>query len=115
MASENNSETASLTPQERFFVVGVGASAGGLEALRELLHALPPQTGMAFVIVQHLEPTYESQLAEILSRSTSMPVVQTAEGQAVQPDHVFVIPPNTVMIVKNKVLHLAPRSESLTP
>jgi two-component system, chemotaxis family, CheB/CheR fusion protein len=115
MSSATHSGPASSGNSEQFYVVGIGASAGGLEALRELLHALPPHTGMAFVIVQHLEPTYESQLAEILSRSTPIPVIQTAEGQAVQPDHVFVIPPNTVMIVKQRVLHLAPRSESLTP
>ena len=115
MTSASTGDPASSSTQEQFYVAGIGASAGGLEALRELLHALPPDTGMAFVIVQHLEPTYESQLAEILSRATPMPVIQTAEGQAVQPDHVFVIPPNTVMIVKDKVLHLAPRSESMTP
>src|SRR5580704_14081875 len=115
MASDNTSEAASLPPRERFFVVGIGASAGGLEALRELLHALPPRTGMAFVVVQHLEPTYQSQLAEILSRATSMPVIQTPEGQLVQPDHVYVIPPNTVMIIKGGILHLAPRAESHSP
>src|SRR5579863_4203073 len=115
MASANTSETASSKPQERFLIVGIGASAGGLEALRELLHSLPAHTGMEFVIVQHLEPTYTSQLAEILSRATPMPVIQTEEGQLVQPDHVFVIPPNTVMVIKDGVLHLAPRSKSLTP
>jgi two-component system CheB/CheR fusion protein len=115
MASANTSESASSRPRERFPIVGIGASAGGLEALRELLNALPAHTGMAFVIVQHLEPTYTSQLAEILSRATAMPVIQTGEGQLVQPDHVFVIPPNAVMIIKNGILHLAPRSESLTP
>jgi two-component system CheB/CheR fusion protein len=78
MTSATNSGPASSGNSEPFYIVGIGASAGGLEALRELLHALPPDTGMAFVIVQHLEPTYESQLAEILSRATPMPVIQTA-------------------------------------
>jgi two-component system CheB/CheR fusion protein len=106
MTSANDNALAPSGARERFYVVGIGASAGGLEALRELLHTLPAPTGMAFVIVQHLEPTYASQLAEILSRVTSMPVVQTDEGQRVQPDHVFVIPPNTVMVIKDGVLHL---------
>jgi two-component system CheB/CheR fusion protein len=98
-----------------FYVVGIGASAGGLEAFLELLRALPPRAGMAFVVVQHLEPNSESQLADILSRATPMPVVQAEEGMLVERDHVYVIPPNTVMIIKNGALHLAPRSESDKP
>lgn len=112
-ASEGAPE--SLQPDNRFFIVGIGASAGGLEAFLELLRALPLSTGMAFVVVQHLEPNYESQLAEILSRATPMPVVQAAEGMSVQPNHVYVIPPNTVMIIREKALRLAPRSQSKKP
>lgn len=100
---------------QRFYVVGIGASAGGLEAFLELLRALPPRAGMAFVVVQHLEPNYESQLAEILSRATPMPVVQAEEAMHVERDHVYVIPPNTVMIIKDATLHLAPRSQSDKP
>jgi two-component system CheB/CheR fusion protein len=99
----------------RFHVVGVGASAGGLEAFIELLEALPVDTGMAFVFVQHLEPNYNSQLSEILSRSTQMPVVKAEEGMTVAPDHVYVIPPNVVMVIDGGLLHLAPRSESAKP
>jgi two-component system, chemotaxis family, CheB/CheR fusion protein len=102
-------------PSRRFYVVGIGASAGGLEAFLELLQALPSYTGMAFVVVQHLEPNYESQLAEILSRATSKPVVQAEEGMRVEPDHVYVIPPNKVMIIRDGALHLAPRSKSNKP
>lgn len=63
-------------------VVGVGASAGGLQAFTELLAGLPDSTGMAFVLVQHLEPSHESNLAEILAHSTSMPVTQVDDGMA---------------------------------
>jgi two-component system CheB/CheR fusion protein len=102
-------------PATRLPVVGIGASAGGLEAFLELLHALPVSTGMAFVMVQHLEPNYASQLAEILARSTEMPVVQVDDGMRVEADHVYVIPPNAVMTIEKGVLHLAPRSKSSAP
>ena len=76
-----------------FPIVGVGASAGGLEAFTQLLKHLPDDTGMAFVLVQHLDPRHESQLVGLLSRATRMPVSEAAEGMAVSPDHVYVIPP----------------------
>ena len=72
-----------------FPVVGVGASAGGLEALTQLLKALPPDTGMGFVIVQHLAPAHASSLAEILARATKMPVCEVSDEPAVEPDHVY--------------------------
>ncbi|MBZ5603732.1 MAG: PAS domain S-box protein [Acidobacteriia bacterium] len=100
---------------QRFRVVGIGASAGGLEALLELFGALPANTGIAFAVVQHLEPHHESQLAVILSRATQMPVVQAQEGQSLERDHVYVIPPNVVMVVEQGVLHLAPRPTSARP
>ena len=100
---------------DTFHIVGIGASAGGLEAFLEFLSALPADTGMAFVLIQHLEPHHESQLAQILSHSTKMPVVQAEEGQEVQPNHVYVIPPNTVMVIRNRALRLVPRLESGKP
>src|SRR2546425_12690840 len=80
-----------------FPVVGVGASAGGLDAFNHLLRALPDDTGMAFVIIQHLDPKHESMLADILSRDTHMPVREVAANMPVEPDHVYVIPPNRMM------------------
>ena len=115
MTSSKKSGTESKRPVDGFHIVGIGASAGGLEAFLELLRALPSRTGMAFVIVQHLEPHSESQLAEILSRGTEMPVLQAEDGKRVEPDHVYVIPPNTVMAIRSGVLHLGLRSESVTP
>jgi two-component system CheB/CheR fusion protein len=70
-------------------VVGVGASAGGLEACSRLLRALPPATDLAFVVVQHLDPTHPSELAALLGRATTMPVRQASDGQAVDPGHVL--------------------------
>ena len=73
-------------------VLGIGASAGGLDAFKLLLGHLPVDTGFAFVLVQHLEPTHPSMLTEILGRVTRMPVVEAADRTAVDPNHVYVIP-----------------------
>jgi two-component system CheB/CheR fusion protein len=98
-----------------FPVVGIGASAGGLEAFKGLVGALPADTGMAFLLVQHLDPHHESQLAEILGRTTSMPVVEATPGLAVQPNQVYVIPPNTNMTLAQGLLQLTPRADSVAP
>ena len=92
-----------------FPVVGVGASAGGLEAFTDLLGALPAATGMAFVLVQHLDPTHESILPKLLTRATSMPVHEVRDGMAVQPNHVYVIPPNARMTISDGLLRLSSR------
>jgi two-component system, chemotaxis family, CheB/CheR fusion protein len=107
--ARNQSSPATLIRPELFPIVGIGASAGGLEAFSELLRSLPQKTGMAFVLVQHLDPTHTSDLREILARTTKIPVEQVTEGVAVQPDHIYVIPPNTSMAMKNGVLRLAAR------
>ena len=98
-----------------FPIVGIGASAGGLAALNELLSALPADSGMAFVIVQHLDPTHTSMLAEALSRATSMKVASAADGTEVQPDHVYVIPPNADIALEGNALRLVPREKSRKP
>lgn len=80
-----------------FPVVGIGASAGGLEAFIALLQALPPDTGMAFVVVQHLDPHHDSILGEMLAKATVMPVTEVTAEVRVQPNHVYVIAPNTAL------------------
>ncbi|MBE9031045.1 hypothetical protein IQ266_15025 [filamentous cyanobacterium LEGE 11480] len=77
-----------------FPLVGIGASAGGLEAFSQLLRSLPNDTGMAFIFVQHLEPDHKSLLSEILARTTSMPIVEVEDGMLIVPNYVYVIPPN---------------------
>ncbi|MBE9005012.1 PAS domain-containing protein [Fortiea sp. LEGE XX443] len=96
---------------ELFPIVGMGASAGGLEAFTELLRNLPTDTGMAFVLVQHLSPNQKSLLREILSRTTQMPVVEVQDGMIVEANHVYVIPPNTQMTISQGVLKLSPRQK----
>ena len=95
-----------------FPIVGIGASAGGLEALTSLLKALPTNLGMAYVIIQHLSPKHESMLPDILRRATAMPVEQVADGVPIKADHVYVIPPNTYMGVVDGHLKLSPRIHS---
>ncbi len=95
-----------------FPIVGIGASAGGLEAFIELLSHLPIDTGMAFVLIQHMSPDRESLLSEILSRATVMPVNEVQEGMAVAPNQVYVIPPNASMTIASGVLVLTPRARS---
>ena len=84
-------------------IVGVGASAGGLEAFSELLKNLPTNTGMAFVLVQHLDPRHGSILAELLANWTSMPVLQVHNEMPVEPNHVYVIPPNATMAIAKRL------------
>ncbi len=92
-------------------VVGVGASAGGLEAFTELLRSLPNDTGMAFVLVQHLDPRHTSLLQELLAPASSMMVIRAADGMRVEPDRVYVIPPNACMTIAHGILHLEERAD----
>src|SRR5437867_4898246 len=95
-----------------FPIVGVGASAGGLEAFTQLLKALGPGTGMAYVLVQHLDPSHESALTELLAKATEMPVRQVTDATPVEPNHVYVIPPNVDMIISRGILRLTARTET---
>jgi two-component system, chemotaxis family, CheB/CheR fusion protein len=101
---------AKVFPAKVFPIVGIGASAGGLEAFTQLLSHLPSDTGMAFVLVQHLDPSQKSLLSEILARTTPMPVREVEDGIRVEPNHVYVIPSNTTMTIAAGVLHLIPRA-----
>ena len=93
-----------------FPIVGIGASAGGLDAFTQLVGALSTTTGMAFVLIQHLSPDHPSLLTDILSRSTSMPVCEIQDGMLVVPNHIYVIPPNTSVTLGEGALHLRVRS-----
>jgi two-component system CheB/CheR fusion protein len=93
-----------------FPIVGIGASAGGLEALEQFLSHVPNRSGMAFVVIQHLDPTHKGALAELLQHNCDMPVLQATDRLKVEPDHVYVIPPNKEMSILHGVLHLMPLS-----
>ncbi|NEU83459.1 chemotaxis protein CheB [Nostoc sp. UIC 10630] len=94
-----------------FPIVGIAASAGGLEAFTQVLKHLLTDTGMAFVLIQHLSPNHKSLLSEILARTTQMPVIEVQDGMTVEPNQVYIIPPNTKMMLSNGVLQLTPREK----
>ena len=98
--------------QNVFTVVGIGASAGGLEAFTQLLKYLPADTGMAFVLVQHLDPKHPSQLANLLSKATTMPVLEIKNGTVIKPNHVYVIPPDKNLDLVCGRLDLKPRGKT---
>jgi len=89
-----------------FPIVGIGASAGGLEAFEQFFNNMPPDSGMAFVIVQHLDPTHKSILTDLLKSYTRMQVMEVKDGVKVEPNTVYVIPPNSDMAILNGLLHL---------
>ncbi|MBC7437423.1 MAG: PAS domain-containing protein [Bdellovibrionales bacterium] len=92
-------------------IVGIGASAGGLAVLEQFLAQIPPDSGLAYVVVQHLDPTHKAMLCELLQRSTAIPVIEAADGMRVEPDVVYVIPPNRDLTVAAGALRLAPPSQ----
>ena len=101
---------ASPSPRSPCPIVGIGASAGGLEAFRQLLQHLPADTGAAFVLVQHLDPTHESILPTLLARCTAMPVAEARDGARIEPDHVYVIPSHMDLALEDGNLKLLPRA-----
>ncbi|MGQ0538384.1 MAG: chemotaxis protein CheB, partial [Gemmatimonadaceae bacterium] len=111
-------EPAAASEQQRedigqpFPIVGIGASAGGLEAFSQLIGVMPADTGMAFVLVQHLDPTHASMLSEIVSKKTAIPVTEARDRMPVEPDHIYVISPGSNMSLRGGVLQLSPRKET---
>src|SRR5271165_7691294 len=104
--TEENSSAALTFP-----IVGIGASAGGLEACQVLLKTLPTNLRMAYVFVPHLDPSRESAFREILARASSMPVMEVQNGMRVEPDHVYVIPRNCDMTISGGELRISDREQ----
>ena len=100
------SEVSGKTGSSQFPIVGIGASAGGLEALEQFFTSTPKDTGMAFVVIQHLDPTHIGIMPELLQRSTQMKVLQVTDHLQIKPNQVYVIPPNRSMSVLNGFLYL---------
>ena len=100
------SPVAAAQTHHTFPIVGIGASAGGLEALELFLGHVPPASGLAFVVIQHLDPTRKGMLVELLQRRTTVPVVQIKDRMKVEPGHVYVIPSNRDLSILHGVLHL---------
>ena len=106
MPSTLPADRSSVSDSRAIRIVGLGASAGGLEPLVQFLAHVPPRSAMAYIVVQHLDPTHKPLLSELLRRSTTMPVIDAAEGMIVRADTVYVIPPDRELTVKEGVLHV---------
>ena len=111
-AKASTKDEATVADADNFHIVGIGASAGGLEALEQFMSNVPENSGMAYVVIQHLDPTYKGMLPELLQRITGMPVLQVKDRMTVKPDCVYVIPPNKSMSILKGVLHLFEPMES---
>ncbi|WP_246859497.1 CheR family methyltransferase [Spirosoma sp. KCTC 42546] len=109
-SDQSESTSSAIVP-----IVAIGASAGGMEAMTELLEHLSPMTGLAYVYIQHLDSNFDSQLASILGRATTMPVRQAKHLMRIEPDHVYVIPPNQDIEVVDGLLTLQPRQSNGSP
>jgi len=118
MADPQNKDKIKVLSPSLFPVVGVGASAGGLEAFKRLIKAIPEDSGMAYILVQHMEPTHESILSDLLQKVTPIPVLEIANNVHVEPDHIYIIPSNKLLTATDGVLQLSPRpprSEKIMP
>src|SRR5687768_3249951 len=88
-------------------IVGIGASAGGFKALTRLFERIPADSGIGFVVVQHLDPTHTTAMPELLAGSAKIPVLQATDGIRVEADHVYTIPPNATLTIDHGVLRVA--------
>src|SRR5882757_1182964 len=101
------SRRGSALAHDNFPVVGLGASAGGLDAARRLLTGLPPSSGMAFILIQHLDPTHPSMMVDLLAGHTPMTVQQAADGMPLEREHVYLIPPGSYLSIRDGALRLS--------
>ena len=105
-----NKNKVKILSDNLFPVVGVGASAGGLDAFKRLVKGIPVDSGMAYILVQHLDPAHESILADLLQRVTRIPVEEIINNIKVEPDHIYIIPSNKLLTATDGVLQLSARS-----
>lgn len=124
--SETKPARAATTPKRRSFcwsvlsvaptviphIVALGASAGGLEALQQFFKHMSPDSGMAFVVIQHLSPDYKSMMVELLSKNTTMPVLRIENGMQIEPNQVYLIPPKTQLTLLHGALLLSETDRS---
>ncbi|HLO61984.1 MAG TPA: EAL domain-containing protein [Azonexus sp.] len=114
--SSATAKSASSPPApRRHYLVGIGASAGGLEALSALISSLPIKLGLCYVVVQHLSPTYRSMLVQLLGRDTAMAVKEIEDGFAPEPDTIFITPANSNVTIRNGCFHLVTTARKMVP
>lgn len=113
MSNTNGNDVSQIeTRQSPRYVVGIGASAGGLESLEKLFQNMPTNSGMAFIVIQHLSPDFKSMMSELLARETSMRIVVVDDGVRVEEDVIYLMPPKTEMILADGCLHLSDKDAS---
>src|SRR5262245_43409054 len=100
----SNEATRPGGPSSKLFVVGLGASAGGIRALKEFFSSVPPNSGAAYAVILHLSPDHDSRLAEVLQTTAPMPVSQVTASTPISPDHVYVVPPNKSLSINDGLL-----------
>ncbi|HJR99875.1 MAG TPA: chemotaxis protein CheB, partial [Flavobacterium sp.] len=113
MVATKKNKTQPPATIQNFPIVGIGASAGGLDAFKKLLKAVPEKSGMAYVLVQHLDPSHESILPEILQKVTKIPVHEITEDIHLAPDHIYIIPSNKILTSTNGILQLSLRDKKI--
>ncbi len=111
---QENVDFEKIKSTNLFPVVGIGASAGGLDAFKKLISGIPEQSGMAYILVQHLDPSHESILSNLLQRVTRIPVSEITDNMQVIPDHIYIIPSNKLLIANDGILQLSPRPPKST-
>ncbi|MFN0082629.1 MAG: chemotaxis protein CheB [Ferruginibacter sp.] len=109
--ANSNIEKTKIPSKNLFPVVGIGASAGGLDAFKKLIGAITENSGMAYILVQHLHPGHKSDLAEILQRHARIPVEEIKDNVVVEPNKIYVIPSNQTLVATDGILQLSPRPE----
>ena len=105
-ATESREKSGSRNSKRPAFIVGMGGSAGALEAFEQFFTRMPSNSGLGFVLVTHMDPSHKGMMPELLGRCTTMSVVQVEENTPVRPNHVYIIPPNKDMSIVNGALHL---------
>jgi chemotaxis response regulator CheB len=115
MKQNGTEPRAQLTPVEQlqqkpkeFLIVGIGASAGGIQALQEFFRQVPQDSGMAYVVILHLSPDHDSQLAQVLQREAKISVTQVTERVAIRPDHIYVVPPDRHLTIEGNYIAVTP-------
>jgi two-component system CheB/CheR fusion protein len=109
---QTNADPANIKPaKDEFLIVGLGASAGGIQAFSEFFKHTPPNSGIAYVVILHLSPDHDSNLAHVLQNVTKMPVMQVTEKVKIQPDHVYVVPPNQHLTMQNEFIIVTPNTQ----
>ena len=114
-AANTRKPGAGKKANEDLFVVGIGASAGGLEALRPMVTSLPTLSNMTYVVVQHLSPKYRSLLAQLLGRETEIKIEEIKDGMVVEKNTIYITPPNKDVLIKNSTLRLRKPSSPVGP